>query len=83
MLSEALLESCERDQLDVVKLLGGRTAADVSYNNSKILNYTNTPLTATCTCCYDHLHIMKYVVETCYADVNLPDMFGNTLLIEA
>ena len=66
--------SCWSGHLDVVKWLGGHTAADVNYNK-KVLG---TPLTAACI--NDHLDIVKYLVETCHADVNLPDSLGYTSL---
>ena len=72
VLSEALRESCERGHLDVVKWLGGHTAADINYRG------WGTPLTAACF--NDHLDIVKYLVEIYHADVNLPDYLGYTPL---
>ena len=74
VLSKALIESCEYGHLDVVKWLGGHTAADVNYNKGVL----GTPLTAACF--NDDLDTVKYLVETCQADVNLPDSGGNTSL---
>ena len=53
----------------MVKFLGEHTAADVNYNNREGL--WNTPVEAACY--YDHLEVVKYLVETCHADVNLLD----------
>ena len=78
VLSEALIWSCFNGHLDVVKWLGGHTAADVNYNKGVFLG---TPLTAACA--KDHLDIVKYLVETCHADVNLPDSGGYTSLTKA
>ena len=75
VLSEALIWSCEYGHLDVVKWLGGHTAADVNYSTEGLLG---TPLTAACD--NDHLDMVKYLVETCHADVNLPDSYGYTSL---
>ena len=77
VLSVALIRSCYYGRLDVVKWLGGHTAADVNYNKIEFW----TPLTAACY--NDHLDIVKYLVETCHADVNLPDRYGNTSLTRA
>ena len=76
-LSEALIKSCLYGHLNVVKWLGGHTAADVNYNKGVLW----TPLTAACIS--DHLDIVKYLVETCHADVNLPDSGGYTSLTRA
>ena len=76
VLSEALKQPCYRGYLDVVKWLGGHTAADVNYKGEWM-----TPLTAACV--NDHLDIVKYLVETCHADVNLPDSYGDTSLTRA
>ena len=77
VLSKALIWSCLYGHLDVVKWLGGHTAADV--NNNKYVLWT--PLTAACF--NDHLDIVKYLVETCHADVNLLDSRGYTSLTQA
>ena len=91
VLSRALIDSCYNGHLDVVKWLvehsvkghldvakwlGGHTAADVNYNK-----YVWTPLTAACE--RDHLYIVKYLVETCHADVNLLDSGDYTSLTKA
>ena len=62
VLSKALIESCINGHLDVVKWLGGHTAADVNYNKRVLWS----PLTAACF--KDHLDrpIVKYLVETCH-----------------
>ena len=73
VLSEALIKSCLWGHWDVVKWLGGHTAANVNYNGELW-----TPLRAACI--NDQLDIVKYLVETCYADVNLRDRRGNTSL---
>ena len=74
--SKALIDSCRRGLLDVVKWLVRHTTADINYINSE--GWLNTPLI---TACYnDHLDIVKYLVETCHADVNLPDNLGDTSL---
>ena len=77
VLSQALIKSCRYGHLDVVKWLGGHTAADVNYNKG----VWETPLTAACD--NDDLDIVKYLVETCHADVNLPDRLGYTSLTMA
>ena len=77
VLSKALIESCFNGHLDVVKWLGGHTAADVNYNKE----VWGTPLTAACA--NNHLDIVKYLVETRHADVNLPNSEGNTSLTRA
>ena len=77
VLSEALIKSCDWGHLDVVKWLGGHTAADVNYNKYEWC----TPLTAACE--NDHLDMVKYLVETCHADVNLPDSEDYTSLTMA
>ena len=69
VLSNALIRSCIRGPLHVVKWLIEHTAADVNYKNKE--RPFNTPLTVACA--YDHLDIVKYLVETCHADVNLPE----------
>ena len=79
VLSRALIRSCLYGHLNVVKWLGGHTAADVNYNKGVLFSWT--PLTAACD--NDHLDIVKYLVETCHADVNLPDSYGNTSLTKA
>ena len=76
VLSWALIESCYYGRLDVVKWLGGHTAADVNYKG-----LLDTPLIVACE--NDHLDIVKYLVETCHADVNLPDSEGYTPLTRA
>ena len=79
VLSEAFIRSCARGRLNVVKWLGGHTAADINYNNREVWRYT--PLIAACD--RDRLDIVKYLVETCHADVNLTDIEGYTPLITA
>ena len=75
--SKALIRSCTRGHLNVVKWLGGCTAADVNYYNNEGWGW-NTPLTAACK--NNHLNLVKYLVETCQVDVNLSDNRGNTSL---
>ena len=72
VLSQALRWSCRDGRLDVVKWLKGHTAANVNYKG------VWTPLIAACS--NDHLDMVKYLVETCHADVNLPDSRGDTSL---
>ena len=72
VLSQALIWSCRRGHLDVVKWLGEHTKAEVNYGT------WDSPLSAACY--YDHVDIVKYLVETCHADVNLPDRPGYTPL---
>ena len=66
-LSKALLLSCEVGYFDVVKWLGGHTAADVNYKDDK---ENKTPLSTACE--RDNLDVVKYLVETARTDVNLP-----------
>ena len=80
VLSEALIRSCRRGHLDVVKWLKRYTAADVNYINSENL-WLYIPLTASCSS--DHLDIVKYLQETCHAGVNLSDREGYTSLTRA
>ena len=79
LVSEALTWSCIRGHLDVVTWLEGHTAADVNYNEK--IAWWNTPLTAACS--YNNLNIVRYLVESCNADVNLPNRAGNTPLTSA
>ena len=81
VLSEALICSCRKGHLEVVKWFVQHTVADVNYNNSENLWSTYTPLTAACE--DDHLDIVKYLVETCFADVNIPGNGMQTPLIMA
>ena len=58
----------------MVKWLDGQTAADVNYINSEVLRYT--PLAAAFD--NDYFEIVKYLIQTCHADVNLLDYEGYT-----
>ena len=76
-LGEALIRSCWKGHLDVVKWLTmEHTAADVNYRS-----VIYTPLTAACDS--GHLEIVKYLLNACRADVNLPDRYGYPPLIRA
>ena len=55
------------------------TTADVNYKDSKVR--LDTPLAAACE--QNHLDIVKYLVDTCHADINLPNRGNFTLLTEA
>ena len=79
VLSEALVWSCENGHLNVVDWLKVFTAADVNYNSRGLWPYT--PLTAASA--NDHFLIVNYLIEQCYADVNLTDKEGDTSLIKA
>ena len=80
VLSQAVIGSCWRGHIDIVKWLVKNTAVDVNYINSEDrLKYL--PLTAACD--YDQLHVVKYLVEACHANVNLPDKRGHTSLTQA
>ena len=76
VLSETLIRSCRKGRLNIVKWLTKNTAADVNYNKSDVLR--DTSLTAASR--NNHLVIVKYLMETCNADVNLADSVGNTSL---
>ena len=78
VLSEALIKSCYWGRLNKVKWLMEHTAADVTYKSE---GWPYTPLTIACD--RDHLEIVKYLVETCHAAVNLPNSEGNTPMTRA
>ena len=79
LMSEALVEACFGNHLNVVKWLVEHTAADVNctagivvrtvFQEDSVFSYT--PLTVACR--HGHLNIVKYLVEVCRADINLPD----------
>ena len=75
-LSGALIGSCVKGHLDVIKWLTKNTAADVNY---KVELWT--PLTTSSD--HNHLDVVKYLVKECKADVNLPDGKGETSLVRA
>ena len=75
VLNQAL--KCVGYHLDEVKWLGGHTEA----NSRKTEERLNKLLKSACH--YDHLEIVKYLVETCRADVNLRDSGGYTSLTRA
>ena len=90
LLSETLIQSCRRGHLHVVKWIVLHTAADVNFSGVIRGNMTwreeihgyYTSLTAACN--YKRLDIVKYLVETCHANVHLPDnQLGYTPLIAA
>ena len=90
LLSEILIESCCEGHLKVVKKMVEHTATDVNYSGvirrimlwGEEVDYYYTPLTAASD--YSHLDVIKYLLDTTRADVNLPDRnWGVTPLIKA
>ena len=90
LLSEALIRSCCKGHLDVVKWMVEHTVADVNYIGVVKARYTwgeevdvyHTPLTAACL--YKHLNVIKYLVKIPHVDINLPKRkLGFTPLIQA
>ena len=77
-LSKALIRSCLRGHLDVVKWFVEHTPANINYNREEWLY---TPLVAACF--HDKLNAVKYLVKTCHADVNLHDKRGEAPLTRA
>ena len=76
VLGEAMIVLCMKGCLDIVKWLVSYSAVDVNYNSSEEWLYT--PLTAASR--NNELDVIKYLVETCHADINLTDSTGSTSL---
>ena len=74
-LSKSLLQSCEMGHSDIVKWLVNNTKVNVNYAD------VHTPLTAACEKGY--LDVVDFMVVFSGCDVNLPNFFGHTPLIQA